>query len=429
MNIQGTKFIVTGLLSVCFFIGTILTASEKPNYLQTDARGTLSLSEYPAGLSTSAAADRLQDDVATFDKTLNTYITEGQKLDSDIQLVLKGLDLIDKMATDLQKLDDGLSTVEKLIVIAKDIPETEKEATTLSHGMETIHPPVTRACTTVNNFNNKIKPSRKNLEDFDAKLQKLITAAQNFEKRLNAYTADITKAQQCINSLPEGSAKDGLQSHLDKLADASDKRVVQATKLLKDIIAVVQDVKQIIDQEIRVAMEPLYELETQIEDLYKEVNALINPLHDLKALFSKSFSVKIPYPSPTWKDPIRIKHYSLDIGFDTILKGTGAIEKEIERLLSKELYKAAKLFGLDQLVKDLKEQEQRELKTILKDLHMGFKAEIPDLNKLDQWLNDLDKGFGDLTPKLNLDPIPLEGLMNDIENDIREMENIYQNCK
>ena len=72
MNIQGTKFIVTGLLSVCFFIGTILTASEKPNYLQTDARSTLSLSEYPAGLSTSAAVDRLQDDVATFDKTLNT---------------------------------------------------------------------------------------------------------------------------------------------------------------------------------------------------------------------------------------------------------------------------------------------------------------------------------------------------------------------
>jgi uncharacterized protein involved in exopolysaccharide biosynthesis len=152
-------------------------------------------------------------------------------------------------------------------------------------------------------------------------------------------------------------------------------------------------------------------------------------LHDLHALFSKSFSVKFPYPSPTWENPFRIKHYSLDIGFGTIIKGSGAIEKEIEHLLSKELYKTAKLFGLEKLVKELEEQAQRELNNVLKDLHMDFKVEILDLNKLEQRLNDLDKGFGDLAPKLSLDTKPLEDLLNDIENDMKEMENVYQNCK
>jgi DNA repair ATPase RecN len=206
MNKQRTKHIIAGLLGICFLIGNVLSASVKPNNSHADDQSLFSYMEHPVSMSSSAAVDKLQDDVAEFDKTLNTYIAEGQKVDNDIQIVLKGLDLIDKMASDLQKLDNGLTTVEKLIIIAKDIPQTEKAATTLSNGMETIHPSVTRASNAVNNFNNKITPARKNLEDFDAKLQKLITAAQNFEKRLNVYTADITKAQQCINSLPEGSA-------------------------------------------------------------------------------------------------------------------------------------------------------------------------------------------------------------------------------
>jgi len=429
MKQRKTKNIVYKLLGAFFLIGNILFASVKPGAADSGTGSMFFSMEPSIRILSSGAVDRLQNDVAEFDKTLNIYITEGQKLDGDIQIVLKGLDLIDKMANDLQKLDNALSTVEKLITIAKDIPQTEKAAATLSNGMQTIHPPVTQASTTVNNFNNKITPARQNLQNFDTKLQKLITTAQNFEKRLNVYTADISKAQQCLNSLPEGSVKDGLISRLDKLADASDKRVVQATKILKDIIAVVNDVKQVIDQEIRTALEPMYDLETQIEDLFKKLNALINPLHDLHALFSKSFGVSFPYPSPTWKNPFRIKHYSIDIGFGTIIKGAGAIEKEIEHLLSNELYKAAKLFGLEKLIKDLENQAQKELNNVLKDLHLDFKAEIPDLNKLEQWMNNLDKGFGDLLPKLNLDTKPLEDLFNDIENDIREMENIYQNCK
>lgn len=429
MYIRRTNRFIIGIMGLCLFFALIEQASAAPGPVRAEARCALLPAELPPPVFASGAVDRLRDDVAKFDKVLNTYIVTGQKLDGDIQIVLKGLDLVEKMGKDLQNLDNALTTVEKLLPIAEAIPQTEEQAKSVSAGIAKIHPSVTRASDAVNNFNAKVAPARKNLEEFDSKLQKLISAAQTFERRLNVYTADIAKADECVSSLPAGSAKEAMQTKLDQLANASDKRVLQATKLLTDIIAVLNDVKQVIDQEVRVAMEPLYDLETEIENLYRNIKALINPLHELKALFSKSFSVSFKYPSPTWKDPFREKTCTIDIGFETILKGAGAIESEMKHLLSNELFKVAKWFGIEKLVKELESKAQDELKDILKDLHLDFKVEIPGLDNMPELLNALDKAMGDLVPKLTLDTQPFEGLLNDLENDIHEMENIYQNCK
>jgi len=422
--------ITIGVLILCSVLAGNLSASVKQNTSSYSENIFLaSLPGLPSNLFGSADVDRLQSDVADFDKTLNTYITNGKKLDNDIQIVLKGLDLINTLAKNLKDLDDALTTVEKGIKIAQDIPQTAETANKLEKEMQSIHPQVTKASTSVNNLNDKISPTRNKLQSFDSKLQNAITAAETFENGLNKYTADIAKAQQCISSLPDGSTKDGLQSRLDKLANASDKRVVQANKLLKDIISVINAIDNKITQEIDKLMQPIDDLETDVASLLKDLKGIINPLKDLESLFSKSFSVTFPYPSPTWKHPFRMKNYTLDIGFDIILQGADKIKNEIEKKLGKTMYEAAKAFGLNKLVDDLEDQGKKALNPILKDLHLDINMNIPGIGQLDQNLNDLSKGLSDLSSMMTLDTQPLDGLFKDIQSDISEMENIYQNCK
>ncbi|RPI06002.1 MAG: hypothetical protein EHM64_04540 [Ignavibacteriae bacterium] len=418
-----------GLLFIHLFLCIqILSASVKNNTLPQTGMNMFPGSAAPAvRLFMSASVDQLQTDVATFDQTLNTYITNGKKLDSDIQVVLKGLDLINTMATSLKNLDDGLTTVEKLIKYAQALPQVEvqEKANQLEKKMQSIHPPVTKACTTVNNFNDKITPTRQKLQSFDDKLQKLIAAAEKFEKGLNTYTKDIARAQQCINSLPDGSTKDGLQARLDQLANASDKRVVEANKILTDIIKVVDAIDKKINTEIKKLLEPIDDLEADIAALLKDLTEIINPLKDLESLFSKSFCV--PFPDPSIRHPLRT--HSVCIGFDIILQGEEKIKNEIERILGKTLYKVAKAFGIDKLVNKLKDLGDKALDPILKELHLDIKVNLPGLGSLEQNLKDLSTELGDLSNMMTLDTQPLQDAFDKIEKDIQDMENIYQNCK
>ena len=88
----------------------------------------------------SVAVDKLQADASIFKSTLDIYITQGQKLDNDLQVVIKTLDMLDKIASDLKRLDNALSTVDNLIKVAKDIPQTAEQANALSADMSKIHP-------------------------------------------------------------------------------------------------------------------------------------------------------------------------------------------------------------------------------------------------------------------------------------------------
>ncbi len=377
----------------------------------------------------STATDHLQRDVTTFDNTLNIYITNGKKLDSDLQLVLKGLDLINTMATNLKKLDDALTSAEKLIKYAQAVPQTEEAANKLAHGMESIHPPVTKASKAINDFNDKITPTRQKLETFDDRLQKSIAAAERFERDLNTYNADIQKAQQCISSLPDGSMKSDLQTRIDQLARQSDKRVVDANKLLQGILKTIDAIDEKITKDVSKLFQPIDDMESDIARVLKDLTAILNPLQDLKAVFDKSFSVSFPYPAPTWKHPFRMKHYTLDIGFDIIIRGEAAIKKEIEQLLKKDLYKAAEVFGLDKLIDDLERQGKKALDPVLKELHLDINMDISGIGQLPQDLNDLRTALDGLVPSLDVDLKPLDDAFKGIEDDIREMKNIYQNCK
>lgn len=377
----------------------------------------------------SSKTDKLAADVVTFNSTLDVYINAAQTLDNDISPVLAGLNTLDKVAKGLVLLDNALTDMNDLLEIAKAIPETKEDATKLSEDLAKIHPPVTNANTKVNKLNTKLTPMREKLTKLDKGLKAFIEKAKLFKTRLTAYSQFLSNAQQCLSSLPDGDKRNKLQSDIDNLADASDKRVVQATEALQKIITTINDIERAIKSKLVAAFDKLNDLEEKVEDLLSKINVIKNPLHDLHALYLKNFGFSFPYPSPTWKNPLRMKHCHVDIGFKTIIQGYNAIEKEIENILSGFLFKALKEFGLEKVIKGLIDDATSELNSITKRLNMNFKVEIPGLSDIDSPLQDLDTGFDDIGPKLDIDFQPLIDLMNQIESDINSMENIYKNCK
>jgi DNA repair exonuclease SbcCD ATPase subunit len=418
--------LITATILNVALLGTV-AASVKPPL--RDRSPFVIVPNLSARTALSASVDQLRTDITALRQTLNAYETNGKKLDTDLQLVIKALDLLDKMAHGLKALDAGMTNVEKLLEIAKDIPQTSEQATTLSNQLKSIHPSVTDASTKVNNLNDKLTPTRQKLTTFDAALQKAIIAAEGFDKVMGAYSDIAGKAQQCISSLPAGTVKDDLQSKLDDLSNRSDPRVVQANKILRDPINAINDIEKIIQERLRPLREPLDELDSDVENLLSKLNDIINPLRDVETLFNKTFDVSFPYPSPTWRHPGRMKHFTISIGFDVILKGSDAIKSDMKRILSGALYEAAKVFGLEKLINDLEDQAQGALKVVLNRLKLNVDVKLPGLGKLPGELTEADNAFSDLVSKLNLDTQPLDDAMQKIENDKAEMEKINAGCK
>jgi CII-binding regulator of phage lambda lysogenization HflD len=417
--------LIVTILSLTMW-GTVAASAKPP---LRDSSPLVVVPNLSARTMLSASVDQLRTDIASLRQTLNVYDTHGKKLDTDLQLVIKALDLLDKMAHGLKSLDAAMTSAEKLLDIAKDIPQTSEQATTLSNQLKSIHPSVTDASTKVNSLNDKLAPTRQKLTTFDGILQKALIVEEGFDKVVGAYSDITGKAQTCINSLPAGTVKDGLQSRIDGLSNQSDPRVVQANKILRDPINAIDDIEKIIQERLRPLREPLDELDSDVENLLSKLNDIMNPLRDVQALFQKTFDVSFPYPSPTWRHPGRMKHYTVSIGFDVILKGSDAIKSDLKRMLGGALYDAAKAFGIDKLIKDLEDQAQGALKVVLNRLKLDVDVKLPGLGKLPSELTEADNAFSDLVSKLNLDTQPLNDAMQKIENDKAEMEKIDAGCK
>lgn len=385
-----------GLLCVLFSSGLVL-ASVKP------------VESEPYVLFSSTTV-KLGQDVATFDKDLNTYIDTATKLDKDAQRILKALDAIQTLGNDLQKLDDALTTVEGLIDFAKKVPETEEAATAMSVQMAVIHPQVSSANRAVSKFNTNATPYRNGLQKLDQNLQKFISEATTFEQKLNKYNSYIETAQECIGNMPPGPFGEAMQKDLDRLANESDTRVVEADKVLKEGIKVADDLKKDLDVIVNTMLKPIEDLDKDIVDLARKLSGIIDPLRDLEKVFKKDYCVKIP------------DIHRFCIGLDVIVRGAKAIEHEIEHVIGKELYRIAKAFGIEKIVKELTKMGEKELRPVLDALHLDFEVKIPGLERLEQDINDLDRALQGVLPRLAIDVSPIERVITDIEKDIDAMK-------
>lgn len=380
-------------------------------------------------LSSQQAVQKLDSDINTLSGTVSQMLSTCQNLHEKLQYADKLLSIPSKISSDLKKLQQALSTVKGLLTAASLVPELKTAAKTMTDGINAINAPIADAVKSLDELSKALKPIQDGVEKTDAADQKLIKGLTEFKSGLNRYKTAVDNAQKCISSLPDGDNKKAMQSDLDTLANASDKRVAQINTAIANAKNAYESLKEIIASELDPALELMKPIEQAIEQLDGKLVHLMDPLRELGKLMDKYFSVSFPYPDPTWSKPWRISHYELRISMKKIVNGAGAIEKEIEHLLSSALYKAAKIFGLSKLIHELINDASKELNVIKGKLHLDFKIEIPGLDKIKDAVHKAEAAADKLKSKLSVDVSEIDNLINQIKADISAMENIYNNCK
>jgi len=373
----------------------------------------------PADLH-STDATRLKADVTTLNSTLDKYIKVGNKADLDLTVVITGIDIVAILNTDLTNIDQDSAVVRDLLGIAKQVPELKDQASMLLSALEKAKPSVKQAQKATSEANASLMPTRNRLNTVDKAVRTLVSTAGTLEKTLSVYSAALMKAEQCAAGLPPGKTRDSIQDNINHQSSDVDPYVVKANDGLVDIINAVNSIEQSIQSNTRQVIEPIHKIEQEVDAVERKIHAAVNPLHELSALFKKEFSAEFPYPSPTWKNPVRIKHYNISIGFKVILQGEHAVEKEIEKMLSKDMYKAAKIFGLEKLVKGIVHDATKELNSIKGKLSLNINMEIPGIDMIKPDLDAFERELVNIqTPTINAQPI--DDLLKKIQGEIPKL--------
>lgn len=384
----------------------------------------------PAGTADLHPTDttKLKADVTALNSTLDKYIKVGNKADLDLTVVITGIDIVAILNTDLTNIDHDSAVVRDLLGIAKQVPELKDQASLLLSALEKAQPSVKQAQKTTSDANASLMPTRNRLNTVDKGLRTLVSTAGILEKTLAVYSTALVKAEQCAAGLQTGKVRDSIQDNISHQSNDVDPYIVKANDGLIEIINVVNAIDQTIQSNTKQVIEPIHKIEQEVDAVERKIHAAVNPLHELSALFKKEFSAEFPYLSPTWKDPVRIRHHNFSIEFKVILQGEHAIEKEIEKILSKDMYNAAKLFGLGKLVKGIQHEAMKELNSIKGKLSLNIKMEIPGVDTIKPDLDAFEREVANInTPNINAQPI--DDLLKKIQGEIPKLNAQLNSCK
>lgn len=376
------------------------------------------------GLTYSQSEDKLKADIGDLKSTLDTYITNGNALHTDIQTAIDVLDALNTLATGLKGLDNAMETATDLLAYAEDIPETSEKATQLDNKIEKIHPGVENADQKVGALNKTLTPVRTKLTSFNPKLENAVKSAVRFQTAMVQYSQIIDQAQKCISSLPDGKAKDDLQAKLDQLSDKSDGAVVDLNRLLQAPIKAIKAADDEIQNKIAPFQAKLQQVERGVDALLTSLTDVISPLQDLERVLNASVCTRFPYWNPL--HPTHIRHYDLCMSVREARQGIDEIKHMIEKIVGKTLYKFVEKFGIEKLARDLQDKANEAMKPILDRLHLDFDVSVPGLDGLDNLLAGLDNEFSVLSADIDGISLPSDDVFAPIENYIAEIGALCQ---
>jgi len=377
----------------------------------------------------SKSVTQLSKDTASLSTTLDIYIKTTQKVDSTLLNVKGMLEVPQELSADLEQLISGIKTVRTLLTTASVVPQIRSKANAMLKSIGGLEKQIIDAKKKIDEFDKKIAPLREKIDKIEKRFKKAIDAAIIFKKRLQEFVAALQGADKCISSWPEGDFKKDLQADFDKTADASDKWIKGLDASLQAVIKKLNDIEGSLEKKIEPLLAPIDEIENQVADLRKKLQGIVKPLQAVINKLNQEFSFSFRYPNPTWKNPFRTSHYKVTISMRIIIQGANAIEREIERILSKILWKILETLGVGQFVKQLQNQANKALSSVLSALHLDFNIQIPGLSKLAGALTNLSDALTALTAQLDLDLDPESEFLNQLANDKAACMKVWNNCK
>ncbi|SFM93639.1 hypothetical protein SAMN05660284_00023 [Formivibrio citricus] len=361
-----------------------------------------------AGAAKSPSLARLDADASRLDSDMMALHTRLQDIHKTLWLTKTLLAVPGNLASDLKKLEAELKLLDGMLDTAQAIPQTREDAKKAKQEVDAALKEVSAARAKAEEVEQRVEPFRARLDTADNRIQKVDTNAERFRVAVVHPMPTYTGvAQTCVN-YAEQSRMQCMQRTADNKADTLDRGVVQLDEIVRLALTDVPDLVSL--KKLEADFEALDSIRNKVEALLKKTHAMLDALKELDGLMGHHFHVSFPYPDPTWKNPARISHYEIKVSMRTILNGSKAIEDEIERTLSKSLWKAAKLFGVGKLVDSLKHQAESELNAIKNKLHLNQSLRIPELARIDGFFGNItadiarfSADFGMNLPDISLD--------------------------
>lgn len=321
-----------------------------------------------------------------------------------------------KVATAMKQLDDTLTLIKKMIVVAKQIPQTREQAIKLEKNVDAIKPPVANAAVTTAKIDKSVEPVRTATN----KAETAVASALDFETAFRifslAYFDGIEKLIECSNS------KQAIEPQTIKILDGStasfqkiDAGIHQVNQKYAATVAIPEKTLKATIAEISEQLKQLEQILASINGLNDQLKPLNEALAELEKILDKSLgfsfdypcgakmcSQRTPYPcgvkfcggkytrypcgtKTCYEEvpyPCGVKTCSarVSMSLSTVINGTDAIERKIESLLSSTAWEALKTIGVKKYVDDLKNQADSLTRPVLNKLHLDMAMNLPDLN-------------------------------------------------
>jgi len=320
------------------------------------------------------------DPTTKFISTLEQTPTIAGELNSNLKRLKSNLDEIIKVLgysktidDNLTKLDSYLTEANELLTFVSVIPEVGEAAAPLKEAIAVLRPEVKSAKEAADKIESVVKPLREALQKLDPVLQDLIDATQKIHDTSQKFYDTFTAVYKCVQSLPDGGAKDKSNEYLNAFSKDAEPAVSALNTTMSDANKVINGFYNELEK-IKEALNPLNAINSAIEDVLKALDPLMSILHELENKL-KDIKILIPIPYP--------HEYSLYEIFN-VFKG---ISKWIDKALE----------PIEGLIKDLLKALNINLSipglSDILNIHINIPA-IPDFSK---YLDELEKALKEIT--------------------------------
>lgn len=298
------------------------------------------------------------------------------RLKQNSQQIIEYLTYPKTVSDDLSELENTLTLTSELLSFVSVVPEVGEAAAALKKSVDLLNSQVKPAADAAAKLEKAVKPLREGLEKIQPLLDKAIAAVSKVETSSQTFLDKFTAIYKCVESLPEGNAKETSEQYLNEFSSKCEPEVEVLNTAMTDANQAIEVFYNQLE-EIEKALDPLKAISSAVDQIMDILNPIVDKLKELKHDLE---SIKIPIPLPY---PQMVSLYdvfkTLSDFIDEAMKPIQSLVDELLKLLHVQL---PSIPGLDYLL----------------DLHLN----IPEIPNIDELINTINAAFDKLMQELDL---------------------------
>jgi hypothetical protein len=328
---------------------------------------------------------KLDKDSASTHKHVNKLALRYARTSHDLTNLNMYLAFPASLAKSLRAIEASLKLVKSGAKTAQAFPDLRTKAKKLEKSSTASLAQITPARKKAEKIAKKMEPARKTVEKAAKGLKTAGTVLSNFDIHVLMSEPDATTlTQYAINHYPK-TASACVAKKADVAAKDLDKLAIELDRVAKLLLYKPEIPGITAFEKLEDAMDIVRDLIHEANKLEDRLYALTKPLKELDKFLDKSFSVKLPYLNPLPKT------YKISISAKVILRGSAAIQNEMEKILSRFFWKIAKVFGLNKLIKSIVHASERALHKITNKLNLDTNVNFPGMDRFDKAEAEINK--------------------------------------